>query len=61
MDIAEVVKRTGVPAHTLRFYEKKGLITSISPPGIRRQFPAAVIEQLAPASYTHLRAHETHH
>ncbi|MDE1531313.1 helix-turn-helix domain-containing protein [Pseudomonas carnis] len=47
MDIAEVVKRTGVPTHTLRFYEKKGLITTISPPGIRRQFPAAVIEQLA--------------
>lgn len=33
MDITEVVKRTGVPAHTLRFYAKKGLITSISPPG----------------------------
>ena len=47
MDITEVVKRTGVPAHTLRFYEKKGLITSISPPGARRQFAAAVVEQLA--------------
>jgi DNA-binding transcriptional MerR regulator len=47
MDITEVVKRTGVPAHTLRFYEKKGLITSFSPPGARRQFAAAVVEQLA--------------
>lgn len=47
MDITEVVKRTGVPAHTLRFYAKKGLISSISPPGARRQFGAAVIEQLA--------------
>ncbi|MBD8094756.1 helix-turn-helix domain-containing protein [Pseudomonas fluorescens] len=47
MDITEVVKRTGVPAHTLRFYAKKGLISSVSPPGARRQFGAAVIEQLA--------------
>lgn len=47
MDITEVVKRTGVPAHTLRFYAKKGLISSISQPGARRQFGAAVIEQLA--------------
>ena len=47
MDITEVVKRTGIPAHTLRFYEKKGLITSTSPPGARRHFAAAVVEQLA--------------
>ncbi|TFF02478.1 MerR family transcriptional regulator [Pseudomonas sp. BCA14] len=47
MDITDVVKRTGIPAHTLRFYEKKGLITSISPPGARRQFAATVVEQLA--------------
>ena len=26
MDIAEVSKRTGIPAHTLRFYESKGLL-----------------------------------
>ena len=47
MDITEVVKRTGIPAHTLRFYEKKGLITSTSQPGARRHFAAAVVEQLA--------------
>ncbi|WP_123728115.1 helix-turn-helix domain-containing protein [Pseudomonas protegens] len=47
MDITEVVKRTGIAAHTLRFYEKKGLITSVSPPGARRQFASAVVEQLA--------------
>lgn len=47
MDITEVVKRTGIAAHTLRFYEKKGLITSVSPPGVRRQFASAVVEQLA--------------
>lgn len=47
MDITEVVKRTGIPAHTLRFYEKKGLIASVSPRGARRQFASAVVEQLA--------------
>lgn len=47
MDITEVVKRTGIPAHTLRFYDKKGLISSVSPRGARRQFAPAVIEQLA--------------
>ncbi|TIU20338.1 MAG: MerR family DNA-binding transcriptional regulator, partial [Mesorhizobium sp.] len=29
MDIAEVSRRTGVPASTLRYYEEKGLIASI--------------------------------
>jgi DNA-binding transcriptional MerR regulator len=29
MDIAEVAKRSGVPASTLRFYEEKGLIASV--------------------------------
>lgn len=47
MDITEVVKRTGIPAHTLRFYEKKGLIASVGPRGVRRHFAPAVIEQLA--------------
>ncbi|RAF77123.1 MerR family DNA-binding transcriptional regulator, partial [Burkholderia multivorans] len=26
LDIAEVARRTGLPASTLRFYEEKGLI-----------------------------------
>ncbi|MBM3108650.1 MULTISPECIES: helix-turn-helix domain-containing protein [Pseudomonas] len=47
MDIADVAKRTGVPASTLRYYEKKGLITSLAAPGQRRQFAADVIERLA--------------
>jgi DNA-binding transcriptional MerR regulator len=47
MDIAEVARRTGVPAHTLRFYEKKGLIVSDSPPGARRRFAPVVLDQLA--------------
>lgn len=47
MDISEVAKRTGVPASALRYYEKRGLITSLAPPGTRRRFAPAVLDQLA--------------
>lgn len=47
MDIAEVAKRTGVPASTLRYYEKKGLIMSVGRQGIRRSFAPRVLNQLA--------------
>lgn len=47
MDITEVAKRSGVPASTLRFYEEKGLITSVGRRGLRRLFGAKVLEQLA--------------
>ena len=47
MDIAEVAKRSGVPASTLRYYEKKGLIASVGPAGGRRQFVPSVLNQLA--------------
>ena len=47
MDIADVAKRTGVPASTLRFYEKRGLIASVGPQGVRRQFAPGVLDQLA--------------
>lgn len=47
MDITEVAKRSGVPASTLRFYEEKGLITSVGRRGLRRLFGANVLEQLA--------------
>jgi DNA-binding transcriptional MerR regulator len=47
MDIAEVAKRSGVPASTLRFYEEKGLISSIGRQGLRRLFTANVLERLA--------------
>lgn len=47
MDISEVAKRSGVPASTLRFYEEKGLITSVGRQGLRRQFGANVLERLA--------------
>lgn len=47
IDIAEVAKRTGVPASTLRYYEQKGLIASIAGQGQRRRFGDSVIGHLA--------------
>lgn len=47
MDIADVAKRTAVPASTLRYYEKKGLLKSLAGRGQRRQFAADVADRLA--------------
>lgn len=47
MDIAEVAKRSGVPASTLRFYEEKRLIASVGRRGLRRLFNPGVLERLA--------------
>jgi DNA-binding transcriptional MerR regulator len=47
MDIAAVVRRSGVPASTLRFYEEKGLIASVGRKGLRRRFDPSVLERLA--------------
>jgi DNA-binding transcriptional MerR regulator len=47
MDIAEVARRSGVPASTLRFYEEKGLIASVGRRGLRRLFGPDVLERLA--------------
>jgi len=47
LDIAEVARRSGVPASTLRFYEEKRLIASIGRRGLRRLFDAGVLERLA--------------
>lgn len=47
MDIGEVVKRSGVPASALRFYEEKGLIASTGRHGLRRTFHTSVLERLA--------------
>ena len=47
MDIAEVSRRTSVPASTLRYYEEKGLIASIGRRGQRRLFDPAVLDRLA--------------
>jgi len=47
LDIAEVAQQCGLPASALRFYEEKGLIKSIGRRGLRRVFPAGVVERLA--------------
>lgn len=47
LDIAEVAQRSGVAASTLRFYEEKGLISSIGRRGLRRVFDPDVLERLA--------------
>lgn len=47
MDIAEIAKRSGVPASALRYYEEKGLIASTGRSGLRRTFPHSVVDQLA--------------
>lgn len=46
MDIGEVAQRSGLPASTLRFYEEKGLITSVGRHGLRRIFKPDVLEKL---------------
>ena len=46
MEISQVVKKSGVSASTLRFYEEKGLISSIGRQGIRRVFSPNVLERL---------------
>ena len=47
MDIAEVARRSGIPASALRFYEEKGLIASTGRHGLRRVFGPDVIDRLA--------------
>ncbi|QLC24454.1 helix-turn-helix domain-containing protein [Parasphingopyxis algicola] len=47
LDIAEVAKRSGVPASTLRYYEERGLIESIGRRGLRRLFEPGVLQRLA--------------
>ncbi len=47
LDIGEVAQRAGIPASTLRFYEEKGLVTSVGRHGLRRQFDRDVLERLA--------------
>ena len=47
MNISEVVKTTGIPASTLRYYEEKGLIKSLGRSGLQRRFSDKIIDQLA--------------
>ena len=47
LDIAQVARRSGIPASALRFYEERGLIASIGRRGQRRLFEPAVLDRLA--------------
>ncbi|WP_075188199.1 helix-turn-helix domain-containing protein [Teredinibacter haidensis] len=47
LDIGEVVKRAGLPASTLRYYEEKGLIKSVGRHGLRRMFDVSVLHRLS--------------
>jgi DNA-binding transcriptional MerR regulator len=47
LDISEVARRSSLAVSTLRFYEDRGLIKSVSRRGLHRQFDAAVLDRLA--------------
>jgi DNA-binding transcriptional MerR regulator len=47
LDIGKVVKHSGLPASTLRYYEEKGLIQSVGRHGLRRLFDVSVLQQLS--------------
>ncbi|WP_417456530.1 helix-turn-helix domain-containing protein [Kordiimonas sp.] len=47
LDIGQVVKRSGLPASTLRFYEERGLIRAVGRHGLRRVFSTGVVDELA--------------
>ncbi len=47
MDIAEVARRSGLPASTLRYYDETGLIASVGRQGLCRTFDPGVLELLS--------------
>ena len=47
LDIAEVARASGLPASAIRFYEEKGLVSSIGRRGTRRLFEPSILERLA--------------
>jgi DNA-binding transcriptional MerR regulator len=47
LDIAQVAQATGMAASRLRYYEEKGLITSIGRRGLKRLFEGGVLERLS--------------
>lgn len=47
LDIAEVASRSGLASSALRFYERRGLITSGERNGLRRTYEPAVLDRLA--------------
>ena len=46
IDIATLAKQTGIPAHTLRYYETRGLIVPVSRSGLKRVFADDVVLKL---------------
>lgn len=47
LDIAEVAHRSGLASSALRFYERRGLITSGERNGLRRTYEPEVLDRLA--------------
>jgi MerR family redox-sensitive transcriptional activator SoxR len=47
LPIGEVAKRSGVAASALRFYEERGLITSVRSGSGHRRYPRAVLRRIA--------------
>ena len=47
MDIADVVRRSGLPPSTLHHYEAEGLIASTGRRGLRRQYDQGVLDRLS--------------
>ena len=46
IDIATLAKQTGIPAHTLRYYETRGLIAPVIRSGLKRVFADDVVLKL---------------
>jgi DNA-binding transcriptional MerR regulator len=46
LDIAVVVKQSGLPTSTLRYYEELGLIKPIGRQGLRRVYAPSVVQRL---------------
>lgn len=47
MDIGEVIRQSGLPASTLRYYEERGLIRPLGRRGQRRIYGPDVLERLS--------------
>jgi len=47
IDIGQVVRRSGIAASTLRYYETRGLIRPIGRNGLRRVYAASVMQRLS--------------
>ncbi|GHD64240.1 helix-turn-helix domain-containing protein [Jeongeupia chitinilytica] len=47
LDIGEVIRHSGLPASTLRYYEEKGLIRPTGRRGLRRLYHPDVLQRLA--------------